>query len=222
MVFVKYINTGKGVNRMKKEFLLAIGCLLLPGCVVKDYSPVSSEQKQQPVKVAFTIKDYYPLANKIYSFRGEGNEFAAYKETFFSQNGSYLPSIVENGGTRLFKVYELTSDGIYVVYEQAEYYKEAPASIDSVKSQFIRKPLLTIPLEIGRSFDGWEIKEVDKKITLPSGEMTNVIVTEQRDKENHTVITNYWAPGYGKILQVFLSTDGKEENQVVSELEKIE
>lgn len=208
---------------MKKWFLFTIGCILLAGCTAKEsQNPNPPVSQQPPNEKTVTIEDYYPLENKTYTFKGEGNEFAAYKESFFTKVDNYLPAIIENGGTRIFKVYELAEDGIFVVFEQGEYYEETPPPIDSVKSQFDRTPLLTNPLSVGATFDGWEIIKIDERMVLPIGEVNNVIVVEQKDEENHTVITNYLAPGYGKIKQEFVSTEGDGEFKVVSEVEKVE
>ncbi|MBP2240294.1 hypothetical protein J2Z40_000847 [Cytobacillus eiseniae] len=210
---------------MKNGILFILACLLLTGCKIDESPspfPGSSESQSHSDIDSIAIDDFFPLENKIYSFNGEGNEYAAYKETFFTRIDHYLPSIVENGGTRILKVYELTTEGIYLVYEQPEYYEETLPSIDSIKGKFNRQTLLMSPLTIGTVYDDWEIVNIDEEIQLPIGKIKKIIVVEQKDEENQTIITSFWAPGYGKIKEEFVSTEGSEEFKVVSELKNME
>ena len=209
----------KGVVKMYRLFFLFLGCLILAGCMVGQ-SKSKSIRKNETLPKEVELSDYFPQENSTYSFKGEGSEFSSYKEDFFEKNGDYLPSIVENSGTRIFKVYELTNDGIYLVYEQPEYYEEAPLEIAAVKSQFKQVPLLNKPLEVGTQFSDWTISETNAQLSLAIGEFSNVIVTEQRDEKKQTVLKYYWAPQHGIIKSEFLSTNNH-KFIVTSELESI-
>lgn len=221
-VFYRQIKKQKGVERMSRLMIFILISLLLAGCAVNPSKPQPQDKIDSPTSsLKLNLNDYFPQENKTFSFRGEGNEFASYKEDFFQLTDNYLTSIVENGGTRIFKVYQLTNDGIYLVYEQPEYYEEAPLEVEALKNQFKPVPLLKAPLEIGNKYNDISILKINEELTLPIGQLTNVIVTEQRDDDQHTILKKYWAPGYGLVKTEFISTE-PEEMIVTSELESIQ
>ncbi|MBU8878715.1 hypothetical protein BGM26_06890 [Bacillus sp. FJAT-29790] len=206
---------------MKKWFLLIISSLWLAGCMTKEPQTPQKPMQLQPQAETAKIKDYFPLENKNYFFKGEGNEFAVYNEMFYQKEGDYLPSIVENGGTRIFKVYQLTDDEIFVVYEEPEFYDEMIPALDSVKSKFVPISQLKQPFEVGNSFGDWKIVDVHAKLSLPIGELEDVIITEKKNEDN-SLVRNYWVPGYGKVKEEFLMTDKNgQEFTITSLLEKI-
>lgn len=203
---------------MNKWFLLLFSFFLLTGCVTKQTQPPKPNIPIDEIK----LEDYFPQSNKTYSYRGEGNEYASFKETFYNKTDSYLPSIVENGGTRILRIYQLTDKGIYLVYEQPEFYDETIPLFEELKKQFKSVPLIEKPLKAGNSFNHWKIKNTDIELNLAIGKLTNVIVVEQQDEENKTVSRSYWAPGIGKVKQEFLTTgQNTEGNTITSELEEI-
>jgi len=210
---------------MKKLIPLFFFCFFLSACAVADQPAVEKEPEKHEVSTQEkpSIKEYFPLENKVYSFAGQGNEFASYKEIFYETEDGYLPAVVENGGTRILKVYQLTSDGIYTVYEQPEYYEQKIPPIEQVKDHFFSpKPQLAAPLSNGSGFNSWKIIETDAKLKLPFGELDHVIILEQKESGDHSTVTSYWAPGYGKVKQEFIYTEENgEEFIVTSELENI-
>ncbi|MFO1444916.1 hypothetical protein KDN24_17260 [Bacillus sp. Bva_UNVM-123] len=205
---------------MQKIIIFLLCCFFLASCAAGQSQPKSKKKAEIPAE-SIRINDYFPIANRINSYKGEGNEFATYEEAFFEYKDSYLSSIVENGGTRTFKVYQVTNEGIYLVYEQHEYYEEAPLPIDAIKSQFKPVALLTAPLKVGNKFNNWEITDVHAELNLPIGKLKNVIITEKRDEKSQTWTKNYWAPEYGLVKTEFTSTAEKDPFIVTSELEKI-
>jgi len=209
----------KVLEKMHRILFLFLISIYLVGCSTNTNNPKSIKKVSSPPET-LNIEDYFPLENSTYFYKGEGNEFAAYKEDFFEKSGDYLPSITENAGTRIFKVYQLTSDGIYLVYEQPEYYEEAPLEIEAVKSQFNPVPLLKTPLKFGGKFKDLSISEIHHKLNLPIGRLTDVIVTENKDEENNTVTKYYWATDYGLVKTEFTSTE-EEDFIITSELESI-
>lgn len=205
---------------MKKWWFLIFGFLLLSGCTEKEEAPA---EKTEPVKEEIKIEDYFPQENKTYTYRGEGNEYSAYTEVFFKRTDSYLPSIVENGGTRILRIYQLTKKGIYLVYEQPEFYDEQIPSFEEMKKQFNPVPLLEKPIKANKTFDDWEIINTNENLSLPTGELRNVIIVEQRDQKNNTIVRKYWAPKTGLVKQEFKTTEENNDEFIVkSELEKIE
>lgn len=203
---------------MKKWWLLLIGLIMVTGCISKEAPPA----KPKPPKEEISIEEYYPQENKTYQYRGEGNEYAAYTEVFYKKTDSYLPSIVDNGGTRLLRIYQLTEKGIYVVYEQPEFYNETIPSFDEMKQYFNPVPLLEKPIKENTSFNGWKIINTNEKMMLFDGEVKNIIIIEQHDQQNNTVVRKYWAPKLGMVKQEFESgEENPEKFSVMSELVNI-
>lgn len=204
---------------MSKYIFLFIGALFLSGCTEKE-SPALNEK---PIHAEETrIEDYFPQENKTYIYRGEGNEFATFKEVFYKKTDSYLTSIVENGGTRLLRIYQLKNNGIYTVYEQPEFYEENVPSFEELKQEFKPTPLLIKPIKSNKTFNNWKIIDTTASLDHPLGQLKNVIILEQVNQEDNTIVRNYWAPGIGKVKQEFISKehDG-EEYRVTSELVEI-
>ncbi|WNS77288.1 hypothetical protein RRV45_09970 [Bacillus sp. DTU_2020_1000418_1_SI_GHA_SEK_038] len=204
---------------MNKYLFILIGFLLLTGCTEKQ--PQSPKPKFSPEEIK--IDEYFPQANKKYEYHGEGNEYAAFTEVFYQRTDSYLPSIIDNGGTRILRIYKFTDDGIYRVYEQPEYYDETIPSLEELKKHFKPVPLLIKPLQAGKTFNGFTITHTNAELALPIGNVKNVIIIEQQDKENETIVRKYWAPGMGMVKQEFISSEkNTDDYSVTSELENIQ
>ncbi|MEH7391881.1 hypothetical protein [Bacillus sp. JJ1474] len=203
---------------MNKYLFLLIGFLLLTGCAEKKAESPKPKGTAEEIK----IEEYFPQENKTYVYRGEGNEYAAFTEFFYQRTDSYLPSIVENGGTRILKIYKLTDKGIYQVYDRPEFYDEEIPPLAELEKQFNLVPLLIKPLQVEKSFNGFTISHTNAELLLPIGKVKNVVIIEQYDKENETIVRKYWAPGMGMVKQEFVSSEKNTEKfSVTSELEKI-
>lgn len=203
---------------MNKWWFLLIGLLLVTGCSEKK-APL---QEPKLPSEEFIMEDYFFQENKTYSYRGEGNEYSAYTEVFYKRTDSYLPSIVDNGGTRILRIYQLTNKGIYLVYEQPEFYDEQIPSFEEMKKQFNPVPLLEKPIKVNSSFNSWKIINIKENVVLPIGMVKNVIIVEQQDHKNNSIVRKYWAPNTGMVKQEFITTDqNNEEFNVISELETI-
>lgn len=188
-----------------------------------DGKPIDKEDKEDDPKVEekLKIEDYFPPEKVIKYFRGEGNEYATEVETVFAKQGIYLPTIVNNGGTQILRIYKLNDNGIYVVYEQPEYYEDMPPSMESLKKEFTEKEVLTGPLQKGHLINGWKIIDVEKNVTLPIGSFAHVIVLER--SENSSVNRHYWSTEYGLVMKEFVYTDEDGFQTVVtSELERVD
>lgn len=203
---------------MNKYLFFLIGFLLLSGCAEKQSESPKPKMTAEEIK----IEEYFPQENKTYKYHGEGNEYAGFTEDFYQRTDSYLPSIIENGGTRILRIYQFTDDGIYQVYEQPEFYDEMIPSLEELKKQFNPVPLLIKPLKAEKTFNNFTISHTNAELSLPIGKVKNVIIIEQQDKENETILRKYWAPGMGMVKQEFVSSEkNTEEFSVTSELENI-
>jgi hypothetical protein len=200
---------------MKKLLVFIVSAFLLVGCKgVKEIQP-SEINEQTPI----SLLDYFPSPPLEKSFLGNGNEFAQYTETFYENSGEFYPSIVNNGGTRMLRVYKVTEDEISIVYEQAEYYEETIPEISTIEPDFSSKPLVQSPVEIDKTAGDWKIISLTEQVTVPYGEYTDVIVIEKQN-EDKSVNRQYWAPKVGKIKDEFyLEDENGTAYEVTSELQ---
>jgi hypothetical protein len=209
---------------LKKWLLLLITSILLVGCVEINVNKSKNEEKPPQPNIEeqiVTLLDYFPNKPIEKQFKGIGNEFAQYTETFYEKDGDYYPAIVDNGGTRVLRIYRVTDKEITLVYEQPEFYEESIPSIASLKSAFQNKPLLTLPLEIGRTIGDWKIVSLSDTVIVPFGTFSDVIVLEKTN-EDGSINRQYWVKEYGKVKDEYSQ---KDENgnlfEVKSELDTI-
>lgn len=174
--------------------------------------------KPEPTHENHLFKDYFPEENQIKYFTGTGNEFAEEKETVFEMQGNYLPTIVSNGGTSMLKIYKFTDKGIYLVYQQPEYYEKDVPLVTSLENEFKETPILIEPIAEGAVINGWKIISVNKNLLLPIGSIKNSIVLELANKDG-SISRQYWAPKYGLVKKEFYMKDSSGyETIITSEL----
>jgi hypothetical protein len=209
---------------MKKWLFHLVTSLLLVGCVeINVHNPKDEQNSPQPIVNEQTVSllDFFPNKPLEKQFKGIGNEFAQYTEIFHKKEGDYYPAIVDNGGTRMLRIYKVTNKEIALVYEQAEFYEENIPSISSLEASFQNKPLLTLPLEVGKTIGEWKLVSISETVTVPFGQFSDVIVLEKRN-EDGSFNRQYWVDEYGKVKDEFIY---KEENgnlfEVISELDTI-
>jgi hypothetical protein len=209
---------------LKKWLFLLVTSLLLVGCVEINVNNSKNEQNLPQPNVdeqTVSLLDYFPANPIEKQFQGIGNEFAQYSETFYEKEGDYYPTIVDNGGTRLLRIYRVTDKEISMVYEQSEFYEETIPSIASLEAAFQNKPLMTLPLEVGKTNDDWKIVSLSENVTVPFGTFSDVVVLEKTN-EDGSINRQYWVEEYGKVKDEYSQ---KDENgnlfEVKSELDTI-
>lgn len=209
---------------MKKWLFLFLTSLLLVGCVEINVNNAKDEQNSPPPNVdeqTVTLLDFFPNQPIEKQFQGIGNEYAQYTETFYKKEGNYIPAIVDNGGTRMLRIYRVTDKEISIVYEQPEFYQETIPPISSLETAFHVKPLLTLPLKIGKMVGEWKIVSLSENVSVPFGDFSDVIVLEKTNQDG-SINRQYWVEEYGKVKDEFSQ---KDENgnlfEVKSELDTI-
>ena len=169
------------------------------------------------------LQRYFPKESTKKYFKGSGNEFASEAETVYTKEEDYLFTTVENGGTRILRIYKLTQNGIYIVFEEPEFYESELPELEALKHRFIEQAVLTNPLEKGRVVNGWEIKEIHSTLSVPFGELTDVVVLEKVHPDSGGMTRQYWAPEWGLVKKEFYYEEEiGEEMLVTTELEKVE
>lgn len=174
-----------------------------------------------PSQKVIEINDFFPAENQIKFFEGKGNEFAQETEVIFEMQDNYLPTVVSNGGTSMLKIYKLTDEGIYLVYQQPEYYEESVPAPFEFEDKFKEVPILTKPLKSGAMINGWKIIAVDQNLLLPIGSIKKAVILEQ-EEEDGSFSRQYWAPGLGLVKKEFYMIDSKgSETSITTELSEI-
>lgn len=203
---------------MKKMIIYLLSVLFLFGCTTGNDQQVPPSDTDKDPEI--TLLNFFPQSPTERHFRGTGNEFATYTETFFQQEGPYYPTIVENGGTSMLRIYNVTDDEISIVYEQGEFYDDVPP-ISTLEAKFESRPILTAPIKVGSKNGEWEVVKYLKSLEVPLGTIPDVYVLEKKNKQESTE-RQYWAWQYGKIKEEFIVDDSNGvQFEVTSELEKV-
>jgi hypothetical protein len=217
---------------MNKWFISLLSCLfLLIGCLGPesqkpsdaDITPPSETYGKDEEDFASTPTaiDYFPTTPLIKSYLGIGNEYAQYTETFFEKQGELIPSIIENGGTRVLRIYKVTENEIAIVYEQSEFYDVTIPSLSSLEDTFQTKPILSNPLEVGNSNREWRIVSVNSTLTVPYQEFKDVLVIEKNNQDG-SINRQYWVKDLGKIKDEYvIQEENQEPYKVTSELQTV-
>jgi len=166
-----------------------------------------------------SVKDYYPAnENTHYVYQGRGNEYASFDVYVDYASDGKVQQRVNNGGTVMANVVEISDDRLSKVFSREEsYYREN--FLD--KSSGAGEILLMEPLEEGNS---WNLEDGRTRtitgtavdVSTPSGSYKAIEVTTM-GKTDKTL--DYYAKDIGLVKSVFLS-DGIEISSSLSSIEK--
>ncbi len=221
---------------MKKIFLLLLIAFimgLLPACNKKNDmneggSEKTSEETTQKMteeisgktteKKTYTLADYYPfLYNTMYTYYGEGNEYASFNMSFDAFNEARVQTRSNNGGTEKVDVIEINNGRLTRIFSRDEcYYRENFLS----KEPEMRDVLLMEPLVIGTEWtasDGRRryISGTDVKVITPAGTFHAVEVITEGDNDKNV---DYYAPGSGLVKTVWESQEGYMVSSTLSQI----
>lgn len=198
---------------------------MLAGCQSASKQEPTKNEQSSPPKIeheqTLTLIDFFPKNPVEKYFIGIGNEFAQYTETIYAKDRIYYPATIDNGGTRVLRIYKVTENVISIVYEQPEFYDEKIPPLSTLEQSFQDKPLLALPLEKGKKIGEWEIVNLSETVTVPFGKFTNVIVLEKTNQDG-SINRQYWAKNYGKVKdEYFFENENGDRYEVNSELQSI-
>ncbi len=165
-----------------------------------------------------TIASYYPFnSNKKYTYEGSGNEYAAYTVYTDYTTATRVQFRVNNGGTEVAKVMEISNGELKVLINKAEcYYRENFTTTKVATGEVLLKE----PLVKGTTWtlsDGTKryISNVAVSVTTPAGVFNAIeVTTEYAD----STTLDYYAQNVGLVKSVFKSGD----TEISSTLSKIE
>ena len=214
---------------MKKRFRMLAGILMLvlllsagaAGCS-QDEGGEGNGNGDADGKVPVLADYVLPQADTRLTYRGEGNEYAAYTSYTDYTLGDRWQVRKANAGTTLAVVLEL-KDGVYSkVYQRGEaYYREDYLRNPSLMDDQAPEVLLKEPLSVGNSWTLADasvrsITALDKAVTVPTGSLVALEVTTLHP--DGSVSRDYYAEGLGLVKSVFEAGG----SSVSSSLEKVE
>lgn len=165
---------------------------------------------------------YFPSdPGRTWTYVGEGNEFASFTQKVIFRSGLKVQMAVDNGGTRVMKVFRVEPGTVRLTLAMPEVYDNRNL-LNAAEAE--NKLLLQSPLRIGATWKDdtflSRIVSSSEKVTVPAGTFENVLKIKRTplDKSQSAYhIYEYYAVGTGLVMQEFLA-DGF---RVVSRLHKV-
>ena len=165
---------------------------------------------------AFFLED-----GAIAHYKGEGNEYAQLTKRTVHLAGGHIAVYEDNGGTTVLSVYRLTDDAADLVKEEPEFYEEYVASLEELHALEPISRYFELPIEVGGQMNGMPVKELGVQAETPYKVFDDAILLENKT-EDGAIIRSYFAEGYGEVKREFIMSDGENEYEVTSSLEKIQ
>lgn len=195
---------------MKWMPFLFMGVVLTAGCgddlsePVPVEEPVIDEAADVPSNV--DLSSYYLKDGQVAHFAGEGNEFASYTARTVWHDDRHVTVYEDNGGTVMARTFRLEDERIVVVREEGEQYEDYEPSAEELESLKPLNTYLQLPLEVGRSFDGWTVIDDSSSVKTPLQPFDHAVVLEKTG-EDGTIIRRYFAEGFGEVKREFVMDD---------------
>lgn len=199
--------------------ILSLAISLLAGCnkVNKqenignsDKEIEKTEEEEEVIEVPSRISDYFPFKeNTIYSYEGEGNEYAE-KKTFFEyidDNRAQIKTI--NPGTESISVLEYKDGELREIFFEGEiYYIEN--LINNIGESKDYQVILKEPLKVGST---WELKDGSKRtitgsnieIDTPYNKFKALEVTTELGGNKKQL--DYYVNGIGLVATIYKDGD---------------
>lgn len=179
------------------------------------------EEKPVEESVNQDLEAWVPrIENALYTYNGEGNEFASFTRYPQFNQENYYQVAISNPGTTVVEILEYREDEIVRTFQMGEvYYRDNFTSIGTTDGDTAEEAVLKLPIEVGTSWSGtestYEITAVNYEVEVPAGTYETIEVTNTFEE---SVTKRYYAEDVGLVLEVTELEDG----EVSSELEAIE
>lgn len=129
-------------------------------------------------------------------FREEGSNDTFYTEETFWLSESYVKTLVKKDRETRCSIYRITESTVEIVYEGAPELDATVAELEQMPSKGV---FLSLPLEVGTSFDGWLITDVNLEVETPFETFNQIMVlTKENGGEK---IQRFFAPGFGLVKE---------------------
>lgn len=185
------------------KFALALFVATTLGCEEQKITEneKNADPKIQALQEETAMKgaaSYFPSKTMVKQYTG-GFENGGETHRVLQADGKHVHVLVNNGGTSLLFIYEVSADQVKQVYSSGEEYESTEVLKEFVPNR--NEVVLATPLEVGKRWqdaDGTfnEITAIDHKIETPAGTFETIEVTHH-DKEFPT--KSYYAKGIGLV-----------------------
>lgn len=185
------------------HLILALWMASILGC--KESKNSQNEGKSEPTKPsahaaveANSVASYFPSKTMVKEYTG-GYENGGETHRVLKADGKHVHVLVENGGTSMLLIYEVSDVQVKQVYSSGEEYSSTEVLQEFVPNR--DSVVLAAPLAVGKQWqneDGMisEITALDYKITTLAGTYETIEVSHHH-KEFPT--KSYYAKGIGLV-----------------------
>jgi hypothetical protein len=218
---------------MKKIIALCVSlALILSGCTITKESPsaspsptaaptttVTASASPSPSAQVKHVGDYFQVKPNVHiTYKGTGNEYAAF-ETWVDYIGNGAVQVrTDNGGTVIASVYVIEDGALKRVFWHEDVYYWYDLTAERGKNEIV----LMEPIAVGTSWQGFNnktmtITALDADVTVPYGSFKALEVTTEYEG---AVEKEYYVEGLGLVKSEMTFNDTSDP--VTSELENFE
>lgn len=197
---------------MKKIFLVLVLTLIM--------GLVSACNKTENTKETetYVLADYYPFLNNVmYTYQGDGNEYASFNMSVDAYNETRVQARTNNGGTEKVDVIEVNNGQITQIFSRDEcYYREVfLEEMPEMTDVLLKEPLVKGTEWAASDGSRRYISETDVKVVTPAGTFNAVeVITERAGDKN----MDYYAPGIGLVKTKWESKEGYVVTSTLSQI----
>lgn len=174
-----------------------------------------------PTPVEESLSDFYPLkVGNMWEYEGKGMEYASFIQKVIFSSGNKYQVTIDNGGTVVANVFEISKDSIVNTYRAGESYNNENILGMANNVNII---LLRTPLEKGNFWiseeNHYEIIDVAADVTVPAGEFKDCIAVKVTFKDQTSNMIFYYKRGIGMVQSEFRTDSG---DLITSKLKRYE
>ena len=164
-----------------KQLILLVAVTVLSACGELEKEEDIAVEKMSAVAADYAIA--YENASPLQLFfkedqtravfREEGNTDISYTEETYWLSENYVKTLVEKDHNTWNNIYRITESTVEIVYEGVA---ELDATVTELEQMPAKGIFLSLPLEVGISFEGWLITDVDLEIETPFETFNQIMV----------------------------------------------
>ncbi|MGL5151082.1 MAG: hypothetical protein ACRC7N_10980 [Clostridium sp.] len=164
--------------------------------------------EEKPLDTTISFSKYLPNKKEMSIFSIGDYKYGSSIDTVQYISNDKI-QILTVSGSRIQRVYKLTTEGLYIVNEQELKDSDSPTNIINSK-ETLNKLVIKAPLSIGTKWsndsgDSFEITSIDKICTTKAGNFNSIEITKIQ-KSTKNITKDYFGEGAGLIKSVTRDT----------------
>ncbi|MEK3763894.1 hypothetical protein [Solibacillus sp. FSL K6-4121] len=169
-------------------------------------TPTLIGQQEQQDQSKLNLKNFFKQNGDVAYFVGMNNEYASFKETTTWLSDEYVQLSIENGAIEKRKIYKITEDAIYLIFEDMpELQGDTEISKDLLDSLTPISTLLTADLKKMETIAENDVT-YPTELNIPLQKFENVIQVTNESKDS--TVEFYFAENFGLIGQISSFKEG--------------